>query len=711
METNLDDFYNQLKETHQESALDIESSFDELKQYVSTLDPVKLLSQLTLTYLYVPEDKFIEEGDKTIKWYRWIEFLAGYLVSKEYPNNPEKNIDGRNLERIMNLLDKYFHSIETHQIISTSAKEKKDFDIERIIASAKSFSLFVRGYTYTHKLLKLVEDIYSPHDKWFKTILGFTIKEAIELSKSIEREYDERVNEWREKVKVYVKKEVNDLVKNGKASEKDRKGLETKLSVYLYFSNSDKLLSFTLDELHSFSGLTKETCTKFLKRLSQSFGYRNPEFTNTFQNPFAAPWDYNTLYERPIIFYENKYFAPILFLFPTVLFDTFNYDLISDSTYSQTYNKKRGAWLEERTANCFKKIFHQNEVLLNPKYPNGDELADVLILHDRKIFIVQCKSKKLRYESKIGENIETLKEDLEKGIKDAFEQAAKARDYLNSNAQPQIITSNRKPIIDRKQVTDIFLVSVTLSHYQNLTTRLANINSTLNLFGDKEYPWAISLFDLEVITELIDYPSMFIHYAKRRLQIEQTNFDLSADEIDLLGYYFSQGLYFETDEYKQLTHLVLSGLSLDIDKYMFEKYELGKNVEKPKQKMPEGFEEYISEIERLEFPYKTDCAMRLLNLSYKDRELFVNDVGKTKEKTKSDGRLHNFSVVFKNNSFGLFFISVNAEGDIEKLFEQVRNFAIMKINTTQCRNWVGFGWDMGSKKKIDVAFFVPYEMG
>ena len=51
---------------------------------------------------------------------------------------------------------------------------------------------------------------------------------------------------------------------------------------------------------------------------------------------------------------------------------------------------------------------------MNPKYPNGNELCDVLILHDRNISILQCKTKRLRYDSKIGKELKLIRDDLDK---------------------------------------------------------------------------------------------------------------------------------------------------------------------------------------------------------------------------------------------------------------------------------------------------------
>ena len=250
--------------------------------------------------------------------------------------------------------------------------------------------------------------------------------------------------------------------------------------------------------------------------------------------------------------HNEKYFVPIPSLFSEVLLHTFYYDLIGHDEYWKSEGeKKHGSWLEQKTADFLKRIFPESEIFLNPKYRDGNELCDVLVLHDRKVFIVQCKTKRLRYVSQIGKNFQSIKDDLTKGVKESFEQAIRARDYFFTNQSTKIKVSNGELLVDSKQISDIFPMSVTLGSYQNLTTRLANTNPTLNLFSDNQYPWAISLFDLGVVTELIEYPSMFIHYARRRLAVERTNFQLMADEVDLLGFYFSQGLFFETKDFKK----------------------------------------------------------------------------------------------------------------------------------------------------------------
>lgn len=709
MSEESNNFPDELRRMNQKAWSDIETHYAELIALLNRLNPIKLLSQLTLTFLAKPEAQFEDESSDIHKWARWVEFLAGYLLTRDYPQNARKEIDGEDIKNIEDLLAKYFDSISLY-LISDRTNVGKDGKIDLVIHLAKNESLYVRGESYPQQLRRVAQDIYVQHGDWFTQNLGFTISDALSISESIIDEYNRRINDEKQSCKERAREYVKKLIKKGEAKELEKEDLETRIGCHYYFGNSDALLSFTLEELINFSGFSKEICESYLKRLSQEFGYRNRNYPDTFNYPHLAPWDYNTLYERPIILHDNKNLVPIPSLFNEVLLHTFYYDLTADSEYWKTMGEKRyGACLEQKTAEFLKRIFPHSEVFLNPRCPGGNELCDVLVLHDRNVFIVQCKAKRLRYDSKIGRDSQLIREDLNKAVKESFDQGVRARDYFSRNQPARIEVSHGNIEVDSKQISDMFLLSVTLGSYPHFITRLANINTALALFSDNQYPWAISLFDLGVITELIESPAVLIHYAKRRLAVERTKFDILADELDLLGFYFSQGLYFETDEFKKLNALSLSGISTEIDRYIFEKHELGKSPKKPEQRMPPQFKEYIKNIEELESPYKTDCAVRVLNFDHEGRELLIDTTEKVKQQTRDDNGLHSFSITMKEVSLGFSFVSMNANGDLKELFRQVFTFAALKKYVTKCKEWVGLGWDRNSKKIVDVAVFLSYE--
>jgi len=675
------------------------SSFNDLIDYLDKLDPIKLITQLTLTYLFYPGGEFKPEHDKIHKWSRWLEFICGYLLSRPYSDRGEEFVDGRNLDALEKLLEKYFMNIAKYVV--TERKSNGTPEENQLLAHLKLYSLNVRGDTYPNRLLDLSQSLYSQHSKFFKRKYGFTIDEAIQLHKAIRAEYEKRVNERCIEIKQFAKEITEDQIKQNKELQSCKADIEISNFFKLFFGMSDIHLSFTLSEIIEFSNFPRNVCSSFLNRLSQKFGYKNPKYPKTFTDAFQAPWDYNTLYERPIVCYVDKYFVPNPAIFTTALLNTFHYDLISDTTYQTEYNEIRGKWLEKRTADALCPLFGSENVILNPQYPNGDELTDVLVLYDRKIFIIQCKSKNLRYESKTGQDFEKLKEDIEKGIESSFAQAVNARNYLLGKDSPEIFYSSHRVVLDTQQVTHVFLLSVTLGYYQSLVTRFANIDTTLKLFKENDYPWAISISDLEVITEIINRPSEFAHYTKQRIKLEKTNFEVAADEIDLLNFYLSEGLNFVRMELQEYDQVILTGFSSEVDQYFYEKYELQKDVAKPKREMPD-------EIENLNVAYKSECIDKLLLLNKDQQKSLVKNLTELKRKAIKHQKLQILNLLDKANGFGISIIYMNAKNDLDNLYHQIFSYSILQKYEHESDNWVGLGSDINSSKNVDMAVYISF---
>jgi hypothetical protein len=701
------------KEILNESKREIIENFTALEKVTKNIDPICLLSQLVLSTLgYSGEAKIFSE--------RKLEFLSGFLVTHPYNENTQKLSDYELMDKVdevVKTLDKYFHAINSYLLFLNKEKVVDNFDDkeELILKHAKISSFWIRGDAFPHQLIKYALDLYSKHDLWFKKKLGFTIKEAVIVYNAIFKLYEKRFYRYQNTSKKESKDWVKIQISNKVFSEAEAKAKEKNVNIFYLFSKSAKIFTFTIEELANFSSMSIETCNKIMSRLSQSFGYRNPKFKSTYLDPFNAPWDYNTLYERPIIKYQEKYFVPLLPIFPTVLFYSFYFDILLDEEYLEKYNEILGKWLEEKTYQVLRNVFPKNEIYLNPEYPNRKELSDVLILHDRNILIIQCKSKKLTYEARIGSSIDKLKEDLKQSVKESFDQALKAKNYLKESDYPEIILKNKKTEIDMQQVdnNNIFLISVTLGQFANITTRLANINPTLKLFSSNEYPWAVCLFDLEIIAELLKQPFYFIHYLIKRLNIEKTNFHLEADEIDLLGYYLDQKLNFDREEFKSVNQdipffIALGGFSKLVDDFMIKKYQLKENPPKPIIKIPNGFKDLIFSIDKLDTPYRTHCILRLLDLRFIDQENLLKSIKYCKNLYTRDDKLSIFSISVKDMNLEIIFISMNANSNFKKLFEEVEYFSLLKKYRAKFRECIGFGWDRCTKNIINVVFYASF---
>lgn len=685
---------------------EIEQSFRDIEQFATAYDPISLLSQLTLTFLFVPEDQFQPESSDVFQWQRRIEFLASFLLVRNYPFDQKASVDGAVIEKVEKLLQSYFAAIDRQML--TEITESRSPERDMLLSHAKIHSLYVRGDAYPHQLFTFAQDLYGPHDAWFRQHLGFTIAEAITLSKAIELEYSDRSNRRRREVKSEAQKKVDELILANEATENDRANWELQIGCGLYFGSAENILAFTPEELSQSSGVSLGIAVAFLDRMSQRFGYHNPQFPSSFTDPTVAPWDYSTLNERPLVTRDGRYwlFVPPLLAFS--LYSTFYFDLLDDRLYRPCFEAARGKFLEEKTAECLQRVFPPNSILLNPFYPDGNEMADVMVLHDRKILIFQCKSKILTYRSRIGADFEVLREDLRKAIAEAFRQGTRAQNYLRTSERAEVRIHTGPLAIDMTQVTGIYLVSLTSMPLQDLAGRLANTNSILGLFPENEYPWSVSLGDLDVITQVINSPARFLHYVLQRQAVERTSFGVHADEMDYLGFYLSHGMRFDLDDFRGFDQVALSGFSDEVDRWVFDKFERKQNVSAPQGTPVDGFDELLSDVEKSGDAYATDCAIALLDLTSAGRKSVVQLARQTKERSRRDRGLHSFSTVLKTGTRGFSYVAFDAHGDKIRLYRQAASFAMLKKYRSKCTEWVGLGSDLASDRAVDVAFFISH---
>jgi hypothetical protein len=683
----------------------LQQAFEELKAFVVLYDPISLLSQLTSTFLFVPEGKFQGEASDVVTWQRRIEFLTAFLLVQPYPSQPTAGVDGAVLEHLEKLLERYFSAVE-RQVFFEAAPTGEGSEREMLLAEAKIHSFFVRGDAYPHQFHVFAQELYGPHDNWFRQRYGFTIAEAIKLSNAIDRECGKRFNRSLGEARKEAHRNASELIAGHRANEEQRSNLEGRIFCALHFGQAENLLAFTPQELSDVAGVPVEICECFFARISQEFGYRNPSFQNSFADPATAPWDYNTLNERPIVRRDGKYWLFVGPLLRSALFTTFYFDLLRDETYRPAFEKARGAYLENKTAECLRRVFPPNMTLLNPLYPNGEEMTDVMVLHDHKIFLFQCKSKLLTYPARIGSDFDVLRQDLRKAISDSFQQSIRARDYLQANKHARLSTGEQRFTLDMAQVNGVYLISVTSMPFQALAARLANTNSVLELFPHNEYPWSLSLGDLDVVTQVLSSPAQFLHYLLRRRKVEATPFKVQADEMDYLGFYLSHGMRFDGDVFEGMDSVGLSGMSDEVDQWVYEKFDLGHNVNPPQTPPVGGFSDFLADVERTGDDHAVDCALTLLDFTLGERKRFMEMVEQTKEKSRQDKALHSFSIVLKEGKRGLSFLSFDANADRSQMFRQAAAFAMLKKYETKCHEWTGFGWDVASTRAIDVAFFV-----
>jgi hypothetical protein len=161
------------------------------------------------------------------------------------------------------------------------------------------------------------------------------------------------------------------------------------------------------------------------------------------------------------------------------------------------------------------------------------------------LILVEVKAAQFRFESQLGD-LGRLRSDLQDNILDAFEQARRAASYIQSTADADFTekASGRILHVQRDKIQRLYMMTVSLHHLAGLATRLASLRP-FGFFKDGEYPWALSVADLDILTQFCAGPDVFLHYAERRLAVQKETVDIHADELDLFGAYLQTRLQAE----------------------------------------------------------------------------------------------------------------------------------------------------------------------
>jgi hypothetical protein len=661
------------------------TTFQRLKDVLRGYSPVAILCQFTNRFLFVRRGEFHDEASEIHRHHAYIEFLTGLLTSQPFPNGELKQLTAAGCDEIWQLLKDYFGAVQTDMF--ADALEKTDL-AHKLQFDARNHSLMVRGEAYPHQLESMAVGLYAEHDAWFQDTLGFTIRDALLAIETVFR-----LSAWRR----------GQVLSSLEGDLEDTKARSDALTLC-----AEAILGFTVDELAAVSELPILTCTNLLKRLSQDFGYQNSQHPQTFTDPKKAPWDFNTLYERPFVHHEGRYFLFVPPLVRTAIFKTFWFDLQADEHYREIFKAAQGRWLEREVAERLRRVFGPDAVILNPRKADKtrDELCDVLVLYDRNILIVQCKSKGLRHEARTGSDFEALIGDVRKAVVTAFDQGLAARDYLAASDEPVILLEKGESGIRRDLVTGGFLLTVTPVPLQFLTTRLANNESVRDLFPGNEFPWALSLPDLDTLTDVLRSPARFLHYARQRIQVERTPFSLHGDEMDLLGLYLAGHLRTDSPKFEGFTDVMIAGLSGDVAEYIWKKHEEGLAVDPPQPPISREFTQLINDVLASGCFGATDCAMRLLESSGNSHKQLLDGIAEAKSRARRTGKMQRFTAMVAGGGLGVSFLALDSSKDPRNLQRQLECYAIVQKYAERCPTWVALAADVASPRTVDLCMFL-----
>jgi len=707
----------------------IEIKAKEIKCKVKEFDTFDILSLISYRNLFVDPETVKEYSHKGNPF--CIEYLALLCLKSSYNKGTEYFPDFGKATEIQEKLEEIFNDLIFFYIIEDI--DPNILDNEHILSKlrlrTKTHEQFVRNPAYPHHFAKVLTDLFSHPtlEAWMNSNINIKINDAIELCTEItkymeDKIYDKQKESFKQQRKIMKeidqfrkgkwqggKCDIKFLSETVKLSKKEAaQRIKSLGTLWIYFALGNTF-SFSPKELSDYSNKSVEIVESFLKTFSVDF--------NSVSTDLYIPDPTHILKLKPIIHHNGRYLCPVPYLliwsikplFEAFLKPNSNLSMNKDNKLWQKYQKIRSEYLESESLNLFKVMLKDAEIHKGLEYiikEGGKEKRrelDGLIVFDSALLLIECKAGTMTPPALRGAP-KRMESDLKKLLVDAHSQALQAKKYINQEKKPIFYDSKgNKIFIDKVKIEKVFLITISLDSLTIYTTNLQEI-SKLNMFDKGDLPWAVSLLDLIVLAELIEFSSQLIHYLLRRLGIYDIEIVETYDEIDWFGHYLKEGLYFENYKKSGLDSVTISTYTTEIDDYYF--YVTGKRktpAPKPSQNMPSKFKRIIKEVEDSKPKDYLNIALTLLDLDGISRKEFCRDIQDTIKRAQHDRKIHHCTGHI-NNKKGITFMCAK-KLNIDVLSKNLFSYCALKKKQKKFDVWIGLGSTLNKQKLVEIVYF------
>jgi hypothetical protein len=470
----------------------------------------------------------------------------------------------------------------------------------------------VRGSAYPDQTKAEIEGIQGLFEKWFEHMIGIGPQRAVALIDAIH----EQMVRNRDEARAAVTPALHLALERVRNSSTDL-SKEDRLLISAFTMSLPDAVPVAHEQLNwmpeapaleewraliTLVGLTQEECSKL-----------------------GQPSDVKT---RPLFVLANE--RVLFFDFSCMydeLFGAFDRVARSDQQfYDRRYRKNQTEWMEHEIGALLRRVFPSDNVFTtllypDPDNPGGEAELDAAVKWGPFLVLVEAKGCQFRFDV-VHSDMGRLRADMEKNVADAFDQAQRASRYIASvpTAVFREKHSGKELHVVGKEIRRVFKVSVTLHHLADLTAQLANLR-VLNLFKSGDYPFSVSLGDLEIITRFCESPDIFLHYIQRRLELQRSGMNIQGGELDIFGIYLDSRLepaqFWErkSEDRKELAMMMLMGGSERFDRWKNAQLGIGKAPEIT-LKLPNAVKTLLSELRRRQDEGARWIAFSVLSLSH-----------------------------------------------------------------------------------------------
>ncbi|MFX0132207.1 MAG: hypothetical protein ACFFDN_01045 [Candidatus Hodarchaeota archaeon] len=639
----------------------INQDINQLREIVETYNPNHLLHSICTKFFFYNPISHKESNQEGLEIY--YEYALS-LISSVKCKSPENLPNNDTLEEFKNLIINVINLVIQYYM-TENLNGRDDLNKQLRFTSILNY-IAIRGDSYQSHHKELVLNLFKPHNDVLISQIGYTIEDILEFIESMNKQINTYLKPYEgySKIELEFQKLLVAFIISKEKSDYKQLSEDEKQE----FANTPEFLAlrkksddfFRSLEAFFFKIVPNE---KIPKRFLDQFCLKPGENSIFAEGTAFWPLNDSEIYYKPILKINNEYFGFGLKVFFRNLINILE-AIIRDSNkkyFNDRYLKAKGNYLERTTLKYLKKLIPESKSHQNLYYyleENGDFKryeTDGLILYDTNLFIIESKALKYTISARRG-SILRIERTLKKFIDEAYSQALRCKNYIMNN-NPAVFEdkSGKKILINNHDFTAIFLINTTFERLRRLSTELYNFKR-YGLIQGKEWPWSIFINDLRIISEILDFPSVFLLFLKRRIRSNELELIKTQDEIDIFMFFLKQGLYFESGEWKDIKHLSLGNYCDSLDKYYLFKDNLIPEAERPRFNIPLSFEKIVKKIENTKKKGFTIATTNLLDVDSKDMKLFLELIERFKKKSFETGEDYKMFFKYKKEKKGIMFV-------------------------------------------------------
>lgn len=669
-----------------------------LLEILTEVDPVDLVARASLTYLHIDPDTFKEwESDRSPAHVEYLALQvlgAGISASKNCDPLVASRLTGEALE----IAREMFREAQMLIVIEGIAARRdrpEDPTVEHALKTRLE-ALAVRGPGYTEHLIRVIHGCLDAFDHECQRTLGFTATDALVLTQGIANLISDRIAPlWREAAAARSQMLV-DLKRSrrrGTAATTLPDWIlklpptEAKMHVGMLvttwlFRDSRSLAAVTPADLAGSCSLPEETCRAFL----DAFTCPPESFKAEFH---SFPGGAHPLTHQPILQVPEGYLLPVVSAMIDAIRPRMEHLLRRDPVLWERYVAARGRFLEREATALVEQILPGSRSWQGIGWrstTSGSDLDGLVVADDLGVRL-QCKAGRLSAPARRGAP-DRMKRDIGELISDAARQHEALAAALAVEG-PRTLGFSAEQASALRAPLQIEMV-VCLDDITVWATEAHELRSMGALPEATEVPWVLSLTDLMVIADLL-CGAEFVHYALRRQRLERDGRIEAHDELDWVGHYLSEGLFFDRFFEGEDAPSVFRLLSYTepIDAWYFTR-EGARTVEAPKpvQPIPKHLALLMKRLEEERPKHWLLASVALLDGDQQSRDVWDQAIAHARARIPREG-WSNASQAFRGRLGITFYVDLRTPWP--SIRDQVDDYCRTKAEESGQPNWIGIG--------------------